>query len=150
MRYRKKPVVIEAHQFEINNAPDDAHMDGLVAWIREGGGTARHDSTCIYIETLEGTHRADVGDWIIRGVKGEFYPCKPDIFEMTYEAASVAPPSDHAAALEAAWEALEKAERILGNGEGLDRGCDTYPDRVGASLTVLRAALARIAQESKP
>jgi hypothetical protein len=39
----------------------------------------------IYLDTLEGTMRADVGDWVIKGVKGEFYPCKPDIFEATYE-----------------------------------------------------------------
>lgn len=41
------------------------------------------------IKTLEGNHRADIGDWIIRGVKGEFYPCKPDIFEATYDALDV-------------------------------------------------------------
>lgn len=39
----------------------------------------------LYIETLEGTHHASVGDYIIRGVKGEFYPCKPDVFELTYQ-----------------------------------------------------------------
>ena len=48
---------------------------------------AWHNGTCIFIHTLEGTHRADCGDWIIKGVKGEFYPCKPDVFEATYEPA---------------------------------------------------------------
>ena len=59
MKYRKKPVVIDAYQ-------TDQEM---------------------YIETLEGTMRADPGDWIITGVNGEQYPCKPDIFEKTYEKA---------------------------------------------------------------
>ncbi|MDE0921495.1 DUF7681 family protein [Aurantimonas coralicida] len=85
--FTKKPVTIEARQFETNNAPDsDQHMDSLVAWMGDRPCKAHHDGTAIYIETLEGTHRADVGDWIIRGVKGEFYPCKPDIFAATYEA----------------------------------------------------------------
>jgi hypothetical protein len=85
-RYRKKPVVITARQFETNNAPTNDHMNGLVAWIEVNGGKARHDGTDIFIETLEGEMRATVGDWIIQGVKGEFYPCKPDIFAATYEA----------------------------------------------------------------
>ncbi len=91
--FRKKPVQIEARQFTTNNEFGAPQMDALVAWIVgtvnvDGGvGVAHHNGTSIYIETLEGTHRADVGDWIIRGVKGEFYPCKPDIFAATYEAA---------------------------------------------------------------
>ena len=56
-KFVKKPVVVEAYQ-------TDEEM---------------------YIETLEGLMKADVGDWIIRGVKGECYPCKPDVFDMTYE-----------------------------------------------------------------
>lgn len=85
--FRKKPVTIEARQFETNNEVDDVNMRELVLWVRENGGSARHDGTDIYIETLEGTHRATVKDWIIKGVKGEFYPCKPDIFAATYEPA---------------------------------------------------------------
>lgn len=82
--FRKKPVVIEARQFETNN-DDGSHLDSLVAWITSQGGEACHDDTSLFIETLEGTHRADCSDWIIKGIKGEFYPCKPDIFEATYE-----------------------------------------------------------------
>lgn len=85
MKFRKKPVAIEARQFETNNAPNDDHMDSLRDWINNEGGMARHDSTDIFIHTLEGEMRASVGDWIIKGVKGEFYPCKPDIFAATYE-----------------------------------------------------------------
>lgn len=82
--FRKKPVVIEARQFTTNNEPNGApHMDALVAWI---GPMAHHNGTAIHIATLEGIHRADVGDWIIKGVAGEFYPCKKEIFAQTYEA----------------------------------------------------------------
>lgn len=79
-RFRKKPVVIEAVQLtdEILDAahPDDRHIPGVIYSQPE---------RCAFIETLEGRMRADVGDWIIRGVAGELYPCKPDIFEQTYE-----------------------------------------------------------------
>ena len=95
--FKKKPVVIEARQFITNNETPAKNMDELVAWMNESGqpdryprltddqSVARHDNTDISIMTLEGEYRADVGDWIIKGVKGEFYPCKPDIFEATYE-----------------------------------------------------------------
>lgn len=79
--YRKKPVVVEAIQFTGTN---DAAVSSFV------GGDGRDpeaDRPLWLIETLEGTMRAEVGDYIIRGVKGEIYPCKPDIFEATYEAA---------------------------------------------------------------
>lgn len=84
MKYRKKPVVIEAIQFEDNS-------DRIIE-IHEfmGGDTIRvnyedKDNPYLKIETLEGTMKASVGDYIIKGVNGEFYPCKPDIFEKTYE-----------------------------------------------------------------
>jgi hypothetical protein len=86
--FRKKPVVIEARQFETNNEAGDKNMNELVEWIRKHYGSAYHDGTDIFIQTLEGEHKATVKDWIIRGVKGEFYPCKPDIFEETYEPAT--------------------------------------------------------------
>lgn len=82
--FRKKPVVIQAKRFSTNN-DDGTCLNSLVEWITECGGSAKHDNTSLYIQTLEGEMRAEVGDWIIRGVKGEFYPCKPDIFEATYE-----------------------------------------------------------------
>jgi hypothetical protein len=83
--FRKKPVVIEARQF----TPDNA--DAVAAWC--GGRVERlakpSDPTDVFtgldIATLEGIMRASVGDYVIKGVKGEFYPCKPDIFEATYE-----------------------------------------------------------------
>lgn len=85
MRYRKKPVVVEARQFETNN-DNGQHINEVAAWADEGRGIVSHDYTFIYIETLEGRMKADVGDWLIKGVKGEVYPCKPDIFAATYEA----------------------------------------------------------------
>jgi hypothetical protein len=85
MYYRKRPVVVEAMQFTSNNEPDDWNMNEIVKWIRINGGRAAHNRTEILIDTLEGVMRASVGDFIIKGVKGEFYPCKPYIFVETYE-----------------------------------------------------------------
>lgn len=89
--FRKKPVVVEARQFETNNesGPGAPNMDAIVLWMNQGrqAMVAWHNGTNIFIETLEGTHRAEGKDWVIRGVKGEFYPCKPDIFKATYEPA---------------------------------------------------------------
>ena len=85
MKFRKKPVVVDAVRFETNNVGGNEHMDAILEWI--GDSAAWHDSTDIFIPTLEGVMRASVGDWIIKGVNGEFYPCKPDIFEKTYEPA---------------------------------------------------------------
>jgi hypothetical protein len=60
----------------------------LVKWMYQGcNDWAAEQNGTVTITTLEGVMRADPGDWIIRGVKGEFYPCKPDIFEATYEPA---------------------------------------------------------------
>lgn len=89
MKYRKKPVVIEAEQFETNNEVGSPNMDKIVNWVNQGRDTvgAWHNGTDIFIVTLEGTMKVEVKDWIICGVKGEFYPCKPDIFEATYEKA---------------------------------------------------------------
>lgn len=79
MKFRKKPVVIEAIQFTGKNR--DEILVGLgMPEIGEDFLTGN-----LLIQTLEGEHEARPGDWIIKGVKGEFYPCKPDIFEMTYE-----------------------------------------------------------------
>jgi hypothetical protein len=84
-QYRKKPVVIEAMQFQpvggtgADCAEVEAWCGGEVVVDGEGYG--------ILINTLEGTMRGSPGDWIIKGVKGEFYPCKPDIFAATYEPA---------------------------------------------------------------
>jgi hypothetical protein len=84
-RYRKRPVVIEALRYE-----GDKNLRAALAFI----GTPdvvlpRVVNPAVPIETLEGRMLARAGDWIVRGVQGEFYPVKPDIFEQTYEAVDV-------------------------------------------------------------
>lgn len=79
--FRKKPVVIEAVEWDGNNIRSVlAFCNGDASYEQMVGGDA-----AVVIKTLEGQHIASVGDWIIKGVKGEFYPCKPDIFAATYE-----------------------------------------------------------------
>lgn len=90
-KYRKKPVVIEAWQ--IPPPCEDSNMDkhgAFAAQLTLAGCVRfkvvnRHGE--IDIQTLEGIMRGRNGDWIIKGVKGEFYPCKPDVFAATYEPA---------------------------------------------------------------
>lgn len=85
MKYRKKPVVVDAWQFT------DQFKDRVYHTVSEFnyGVTPSRDASgapCLLIPTLEGEMTASLNDWIIRGVKGELYPCKPDVFEATYEA----------------------------------------------------------------
>jgi hypothetical protein len=77
MKFRKKPVIIEAHRWEGKNYPFFLDFIGV--------GIDQSFDQALIIHTLEGDMRAEKGDWIIKGVKGECYPCKPDIFEQTYE-----------------------------------------------------------------
>jgi len=81
-QYRKKPVVIEAVQLrdlEIPNLMEIQQFVGL------GKDIFKVEKDGLIINTLEGDMKASVGDFIIKGIQGEFYPCKPDIFEKTYE-----------------------------------------------------------------
>ena len=82
-KFRKKPVVIEAFQWP---QPDDIQQlpKFLVNAFRDG--IFRHGIAGFSIKTLEGVMHGGAGDWIICGIQGEIYPCKPDIFEATYEA----------------------------------------------------------------
>ena len=97
MKFRKKPVVIEAREW----TGTQECFDDLYAWGNPCGDPADAAITStdddlsrgLTIFTLEGTHHASLGDWIIQGVKGEFYPCKPDIFAATYEPAPSAAPT---------------------------------------------------------
>lgn len=86
-RYTKKPVTIEAIQLKTGRAAT------ITDWMgRDSNGNNRHavwDGHGFTIKTLEGEMRANEGDWIIKGVNGEFYPCKPDIFEKTYTRAAL-------------------------------------------------------------
>ena len=88
MQYRKKPIVIEA--FRLGDEWPDWWADAVSAsqaTTHNDDGRWSGGPDWAEIQTLEGTMRANRGDWIIRGIKGEIYPCKPDIFEATYEAA---------------------------------------------------------------
>jgi hypothetical protein len=85
MKYRKKPVEIVAHRIGDDGWPDEI-WDGVNRneIILHMSDNHPH----VEIKTLEGVMRGELGDWIIRGVQGEFYPCKPDIFEATYDPVS--------------------------------------------------------------
>jgi hypothetical protein len=91
-KYRKKPVIIDAVQYagDGNLEPRGGPPDWLWHALESGTAVPGPDGSLL-INTLEGQHRADAGDWIIRGIKGELYPCKPDIFAATYEAVEEAP-----------------------------------------------------------
>lgn len=92
--FRKKPVVIEAFQLTAETRRDNRDWPEWLnyAWQKNRGeagalmiAETREDAGSLEIQTLEGVMRCDLGDWIIQGVKGELYPCKPDIFAATYE-----------------------------------------------------------------
>jgi len=95
MKYRKKPVVIEAFQYDgdLQGSDGDYYVpdwavkaldDNVMVFDSFDSDSAPIE---LFINTLEGRHHASIGDYIIRGVNGEIYPCKPDIFEKTYEKA---------------------------------------------------------------
>ncbi|MCH5297800.1 MAG: hypothetical protein J1E85_09030 [Ruminococcus sp.] len=90
-RYRKKPVVIEAFQYDGDFKTQDGkfYVPNWAVTALENGTMFFEDNNnlpCeLYIRTLEGVHHVSIGDYIIQGVKGELYPCKPDIFNKTYE-----------------------------------------------------------------
>ncbi len=86
-KFRKKPVVIEAVQWKGNNDIEimEFMKNNCLRWQTEHDP----DKKELIIHTLEGDHHANINDWIIKGVHGEYYPCKPDIFEKTYEPASL-------------------------------------------------------------
>lgn len=78
MKYKKKPVIVEAFKYGFDSIPDWFSKSNMVKEVNE--------NFCI-IHTLEGDHKGNRGDYIIQGVKGELYPCKPDIFHQSYELA---------------------------------------------------------------
>ena len=84
-KFRKKPVIVEAIQYQFYNKEEIDEFVGqqLGEYTREI--SYNNFDTYLIIPTLEGNMEASIGDYIIKGVNGEFYPCKPDIFEKTYE-----------------------------------------------------------------
>jgi len=79
-KFRKKPIIIEAVKFTNENK---AQVFNFVTCNKQADFL--YGNPILKIQTLEGITVAELGDWIIKGIKGEFYPCKPDIFEETYE-----------------------------------------------------------------
>ncbi len=88
MKYRKIPVIIEAFQYDgdLLDRTGSAYVPEWAIQALENGTMHYRDAGELYIRTLEGDHHVSIGDYIIKGVAGELYPCKPDIFEQTYEA----------------------------------------------------------------
>uniref|UniRef100_A0A6M3ILL6 Phage protein n=1 Tax=viral metagenome TaxID=1070528 RepID=A0A6M3ILL6_9ZZZZ len=88
-KFRKKPAVIDAVRFigftdGANYLPKDLiELFGIKT--NESYPVTSNENGCLIIHTLEGDMKAELGDWIIKGIKGEFYPCKPDVFKQTYE-----------------------------------------------------------------
>jgi hypothetical protein len=87
MKFRKKPVVIDAVKFNGTVSMAEWPQEFVRACRLSPEATEAGVKAIYYIDTLEGRMKLERGDWLIKGVKGEFYPCKPDIFEMTYEPA---------------------------------------------------------------
>lgn len=93
MKYQKKPVVIEAFQYDGDlRGSDGAYyvpewaVEAYEKGVMHYGALRLDEPPCeLFIDTLEGTHHVSVGDYVIKGIKGELYPCKPDIFEESYE-----------------------------------------------------------------
>jgi hypothetical protein len=86
-KFRKKPVVIEAFQYD-GDLINSSGIPYVPSWAIEANDADIiyfKDAGELYIKTLEGDHHVSVGDYVIQGVNGELYPCKPDIFEKTYE-----------------------------------------------------------------
>lgn len=79
MKYRKKPAIIDAIKWTGSNA------DEIVEFMKSSYSSIFDDNQNLTIHTLEGDMKANIGDFIIRGVDGEYYPCKPEIFNKTYE-----------------------------------------------------------------
>jgi hypothetical protein len=154
--YRKKPVTIDAIQWTGENLHEvicftDGHPDiksdhAGMRWEEYKALVARDG---LKIFTLEGVMNASPGDWIIRGVKGELYPCKPDIFELTYEPASARAPDPRIAELEAENARLrETGAFLLGRLDELewhdgqlDETARQYFGHVGPAVYRFRAAL---------
>lgn len=88
MKYRKKPVVIEAFQYD-GDLINSNGVPYVPEWMLEAPHYYDGEPPCeLYVKTLEGDMHVSVGDYVIRGINGEIYPCKPDIFVKTYEQAN--------------------------------------------------------------
>jgi hypothetical protein len=121
MKYRKKPIVIEAHKFPFDPEVPCAWYEALTVETKNVGKNETVYSSKFFVKTLEGNHEVSQGDFVIKGIKGEFYPCKPDIFEMTYEAEYMTLRTEHFEAmkecdsLRASLKLAVELLRVIGN-----------------------------------
>lgn len=106
--FRKKPVVISAMQW---SGPSDDESLGLFLGSWEWCHNSFGEPCIKTLESGGGYHIVSAGDWIIKGVKGEFYPCKPDIFALTYDPSDMPSPTDHADRCKAAAEEIQRMYR---------------------------------------
>lgn len=115
MKYKKKPVVVEAFQYDgdLKGADGKYYVPDWAAEAYEKG-IMYYDLTELFINTLEGTHHVSVGDYIIQGVKGELYPCKQDIFVKTYDILIGDKPETNSIS-----RVLEKLHEIADNGSDM-------------------------------
>lgn len=124
MKYRKRPVVIDAVQWLGNNYDEVCQLCT--------GRQVEADGDGLVIHTLEGDMNANLNDWIIRGVKGEAYPCKPDIFDTTYESALLAESVEG----EQEYRCTDKLCGFIGkqgpHSHGHYGGCTCYHDMIPA------------------
>lgn len=115
MKATKKPVTIECMKWDGTNFNEVQNFCGDVALFKENAETGCSE---LFIKTLEGDHHASAGDYIIRGVNGELYPCKPDIFEKTYDIAGADDKFNFGKAIELLKEG-KKVCRAGWNGKGM-------------------------------
>ena len=115
MKYKKKPVVVEAFQYDgdLKGADGKYYVPDWAAEAYEKG-IMYYDLTELFINTLEGTHHVSVGDYIIQGLKGELYPCKSDIFVKTYDVLTGDKPETNSIS-----RVLEKLHEIADNGSDM-------------------------------
>ena len=133
--YRKRPVEIEAIQWTGDNYAEILDFAKDTQSVQH----SPEKPTALRIITLEGVMTADLHDWIIRGIKGEFYPCKPDIFDKTYERVACSPDRDKA--IEAEMSRL-KAAFLSASGHCNDCG-DMFPTvRFAKTLNTLGSKIA--------
>ncbi|MEC0167923.1 hypothetical protein [Paenibacillus graminis] len=139
MKFRKKPVIVEAVLYS------PGLEDGYACYVNEGNGRflSYHDKAAPLpqwvrkvpaIRTLEGFHEISAGDWIVTGVTGERYPCKPEIFAQTYEAADGPPHEDeaHGSIREAyhSAECMDRDDYYVGFTRGVDHVLDALEIKI--------------------
>lgn len=130
-KYRKKPVVIEARQYPGHSIEGVDNLMAFEEWLEPiakaaGRWPLKYVGQSLIIPTLEGDHEAKPGDYIIQGVQGEIYPCKPDIFEATYDVVATLASIPHSDAGQINWKAEWEAASLssIRYRKALDRICD--------------------------